>query len=228
MLTDEQIVTAYARAYLNIRNNNKKNLIEHIHSLVSEYEEEIKILENDHENDDENDDEMDQSDSNYVKDLKVLTANLNRILEVLSIPEDAVMLNKIRAVKRGEEPGPVSKNSNHLGFPDPAIKNIMSLMHDPLYFKNVSANPKPHPILGADWNTNSSSSSSSDNLISTTKMKGKRTRDDSSSNSSNKYRRRNEDTDDDDMTDVDTNLKTRGGRKTRKLRSRKLRRTMRK
>jgi hypothetical protein len=76
-----------------------------------------------------------------------------------------------------------------------------------------------------------------DKLISITKkMKGKRTRDDSSSSNSNKLNRRNEDTDedtddDDDIADLNTvfnNLKSKGGRRSRKLtKGRKLRRTIR-
>ena len=86
--------------------------------------------------------------------------NLKTIISIFDIPEDAVMLDKIRAVKRGEVAGPVSKNSDHLGLPGPAFETLMSLRHGKNY-RHVSSNPNPHPILGADWNANSSSSSSS-------------------------------------------------------------------
>ena len=83
--------------------------------------------------------------------------NLKTIIRIFNIPEDALMVSKIRAVKRGETPGPVSKNSDHIGFPDPAFANIMGYHVGPEY-RNISSQPHPHPILGSDWTASSSSS----------------------------------------------------------------------
>ena len=98
----------------------------------------------------------------------------NELMEIIKnvIKDNAVMVNSIRAVKRGEEPGPVSKHSDHIGLFGPAFENTMGYLNSANY-RNESSNPtnydnvmtnsiqyaldNPNPIIKPD---NSSSSSS--------------------------------------------------------------------
>jgi len=152
VLNDRDISIAYAKAYLNLKDT---NLIpnEAIAVVLAEHK--------------ENDDFI-QEEINYKAaaaeyqvniDFYKNYQNLKTIISIFDIPEDAVMIDKIRAVKRGEEPGPVSRNSNHLGLPGPAFETLMSIRHGENY-RHQSSHPDPHPFLGADWKANSSSSSS--------------------------------------------------------------------
>jgi hypothetical protein len=152
VLNDRAISIAYAKAYLNLKDT----------TLIPN--EAIAVVLAEHK---ENDDFI-QEEINYKAaaaeypeniDFYKNYQNLKTIIKIFDIPEDAVLLDKIRAVKRGEEPGPVSRNSNHLGLPDPVFETLMRLRHGKNY-RHVSSNPHIHPILGADWNANSSSSSS--------------------------------------------------------------------
>jgi len=85
--------------------------------------------------------------------------NLKTIISIFDIPEDAVMLDKIRAVKRGEEPSQVSKNSDHLGLPGPPYKSIMENLYGPNY-RHESSNPFNYNDMISNLNGSSSSSSS--------------------------------------------------------------------
>ena len=156
--TDAEITEAYADAYLNIDEGNLM-ITEIIQELKNEYQSEIDEI---REEIMDEAGEMEEEDENNIRYFESKISNLNIVLGIL-LPHDALMVDRIRAVRSGEEPGPVSKNSDHIGLPGPLLENVMSYLEGPNY-RHVSSHPHPHPILGADWNANSSSSSSSNTL----------------------------------------------------------------
>ena len=142
--TDADVVKAYANSYLNIDESNLM-ITEIIQELKNEYQSEI--------------DKRDKiRDKDTIKNFEKKISILNIVLGIL-LPNDALMVDRIRAVKRGEEPSQVSKNSDHLGLPGPPYKSIMENLYGPNY-RHESSNPFNYNDMISNLNGSSSSSSS--------------------------------------------------------------------
>jgi hypothetical protein len=141
--TDKKIITAYANAYLT-QNANIDWMTELLKLEIKDKKQHIEKIKR---NEDENghyETEEDKAEGIIVDERQI--ENIEIILNIITIHEDSLMVNAIRAVKRGEEPGSVSKNSNHIGLPDPAFENVITNLHGPNY-KYRAKNPKQYETV---------------------------------------------------------------------------------
>ena len=139
--TDKKIITAYANAYLT-QNANIDWMTELLKIKIEEKKQHIEMIKrNEDDTGDNYETEEDKAEGIIVDERQI--ENIEIILNIISIHEDSLMVNAIRAVKRGEEPGSVSKNSNHIGLPDSAFENVMGYLHGPNY-KHRAKNPKKY------------------------------------------------------------------------------------
>ncbi len=157
--TSGEIAEAYAHAYSNLETKEQMP-IEIIDELINEFEIEIENIEIDIENGDDYDDyEYDYyvNAFTYLNIIKQIIEE-NQPLRIQRMKQKVV--DTARTISTIQ---PMGSNKKFV-LPPNVKQSIAELIHDPRYFKHVSSNPHPHPILGADWNANSSSSSSSNTL----------------------------------------------------------------
>jgi hypothetical protein len=157
--TSGEIAEAYAHAYSNLETKEQMP-IEIIDELINEFEIDIENIEIDIENgDDYDDDEYDY----YVNAFTYLNIIKQIIEEDQPLRIQRMKQKVVDTARTISTIQPMGSNAKFV-LPPNVKKTIGELIHDPRYYKHVSAKPNSHPILGADWKANSSSSSSSSAL----------------------------------------------------------------
>lgn len=155
---DNQIVKAYAQAYLRYKDTHNSSMleIEHLKSEIENINSLIEAIESGEDDVYENDDDKEEAVQMYMNQIE----NIKKILNIF-IAEKSLMVSKMSFLPKEKYPGRGQQitSTNRGLLPDPLFAHVMGYHVGPEY-KNISSHPHSHPILGSDLNTSSSSSSS--------------------------------------------------------------------
>ena len=153
---DNQIVEAYAQAYLRYKDTHNSSMleIEHLKSEIENINSLIESIESGEDDVYENDDDKEEAVQHYMNQIE----NIKKILNIF-IAEKSLMVSKTSFLPKEKYPGRGEQiTSTDRGLlPDLPFAHVMGYHVGPEY-RHESSQPVPHPILGSDLNTSSSSS----------------------------------------------------------------------